>query len=109
MEKFDKIKFLQWLYNRLIYKYNYNVDDNVIIQLKQIIEYIKPKIYCTDITDEDLDKILAGYYIDYNLDACNEMKIGFTDSDRIKLRKQIKEIVNDVVNKRASKEILIKG
>lgn len=109
MEKTDKIEFIKWLCNRLIYKHNYHSNDDIIIQLNSIINYLKPKIYYTDISDQDLDKILPGYYIDYNLDACSEMKMGFTDSDRIKLRKQIKEIVNDVVNKRVSKEVLIKG
>jgi replicative superfamily II helicase len=111
MEKTDQIDFLNWLYNRLHYKYSYEKDDTVLVSILSIIQDLEPKVFYTDITDNELDKILSKYYIDFNLDKCDNSIIGFDDEDRKKLRNHIINIVNDVVNKRIpnNEEILIKG
>lgn len=111
MEKIDQIDFLNWLYNRLYYKHLYEKDDTVLSNLSIIIKDLKPKTFYTDINQQDLDKILSKYYVDYNLAKCEGSDIGFDENDKNNLRIMIVNIVNDVVNKRipTNEEILIKG
>ena len=108
MEKIDQINFLNWLYNRFHYKYNYPKDSFILYAIDCIIQDIKPKPYIVDISQEDLDKILSKYYVDFNLDRTSEMNIGFSNVDRQNLRTHTKNIVNDVVNKIIPQDILIK-
>lgn len=92
----DRINFIEWLINRLIYKHHYAENDSIIESLadiKYILKY-KPAI---DINDQCLDKIISKYYVDFYLDKCEDMTIGFTDDERKSLRQSIKNIVNDIL------------
>lgn len=104
----EHLKFIGWLINRLIYKHLYSQDDIVIknlIELKQELS----KDYECNIDQEPLDIILSNYYIDFNLDKTEDFKIGFTDKDREQLRVFIRQIVNDVVNKKIDARPIMKG
>jgi hypothetical protein len=104
----DKIQFLQWLINRLHYKYNCSSDNAIIIKLTEIIEYLQLPIN-VEISDLDLDKIINQYYVDYTLDRCDDMTFGFSENERIIFRKNIRSIIKDVINKNIPKDFLIKG
>jgi hypothetical protein len=87
----EDITYLEWLFNRLLYKYR---DNPIYInKTKDILQKIKnPQV---DINDTSLDKILAKYFIDFNLDK--EDNIGYNNEDRIRLRLTIRSIIKDIV------------
>ncbi len=105
----DKIEFIEWLINRMQFKYNCSRDDIIISQLLEIIEFLKPKPFHLSLSDIDLDKILSRYYVDFMLDKCDDMQIGFSDEERITFRNNIKNIVTDIINNNIPKDFLIKG
>jgi hypothetical protein len=91
------------------FKYNCDPNDVIVQELSSIIELLKPKPINVSISDGDLDKILSQYYVDFMLDKCEDIKIGFTEQERISFRNNIKNIIKDIVNKNIPKDFLIKG
>ena len=103
----DKKIWIGWLINRLIYKHNYQPDDEVIVQLSKLqLDLPQNKI---SITTNDLDKILAKYYVDFNLDACEDLKMGFSERERDNLRSTVLSIVNYIITKNSPQDFIIKG
>lgn len=92
----DRIDFIQWLINRLIYKHRYANDDVVIVSLLDI-KKILSEPQKIDITDESLDKIIVKYYSDFYLDKCDDWNVGFTEKERILLRQTLRNIVKDIL------------
>jgi hypothetical protein len=50
MEKINKekrqyIKFLSWLEQRLIYKHSYDRNDDIIVSIQKLINFLQPKLY----------------------------------------------------------------
>ena len=43
------------------------------------------------------------------LDKCEDLKLGFTQEERVHFRNTIKNIVNDIFNKNIPQGFLIKG
>jgi hypothetical protein len=105
----EKIKFLEWLKRRMHFKYGCAHDDSIIISLTQIIDFLRPKKYICDIDNSSLDKIISKYWIDFNLDRADDINLGFSEKDRVKLRNDIKNIVSDIINKNVPKDFTIKG
>lgn len=105
----DNIEFIEWLINRMQFKYNCTSNDVIISKLLDIIETLKPQEFKIDLTDTDLDKILSKYYADFMLDKCDDMNIGFSNEERTMFRNNIKNIVMDIINKNIPKDFLIKG
>lgn len=99
----DRINFIGWLINRLIYKHHYANNDTVIVSLKDIQRSIGLH-KDIDITDDDLNKIIVKYYADFNIDKCDDLNIGFTENERILLRKSIRNITNDILGTLQQKE-----
>jgi replicative superfamily II helicase len=99
MNNLGNINFLTWLMNRLIYKHKYRQTDSTIINLNKIIQDLgRPGDSATLMGDEDLDKIISKYYVDFLLDKTEDFHIGYSTEERNKLRSQIKDMVNDIVN-----------
>lgn len=107
-EKRQFIIFLSWLEQRLIYKHGYDKNDNIIVSIQKLINFLQPKPYLVDISQTDLDKIISHYYTDFCLDGSDDINFGFTESQREKLRNDIIHLVNDVVNRNIPKEFLLK-
>lgn len=105
----EKIQFIQWLINRLQFKYNCKPNDIIIQKLDEIIKALQPQPIHINISNLSLDKILSKYYVDFMLDKCEDMNVGFTDNERVSFRNNIKNIVRDIVNKNIPKDFLIKG
>jgi hypothetical protein len=92
------------------YKYLCSSNDPIVKKLIHTIAVLKkPQTVDINITDLDLDKILSKYYADFTLDKCEDMQLGFTNTERINFRNNIKSIVADIVNKNIPKDFLIKG
>ena len=113
MEKINKekrqfITFLSWLEQRLIYKHSYDRNDITIVSIQKLISFLQPKPYLMDICTEDLDKIISKYYADFTIDGSDYLSFGYTESQRERLRADVRNLVNDVVNKNIPKEFLIK-
>lgn len=113
MEKINKekrqyIKFLSWLEQRLIYKHSYDRNDDIIVSIQKLINFLQPKPYLLDICQSDLDKIISKYYADFTLDGSDDISFGYTESQRERLRADVRNLVNDVVNRNIPKEFLIK-
>jgi hypothetical protein len=98
------IVYLEWIFNRLLYKFK---DDSRYIEAAKIV---LNKIKCPQIsiTDDNLNRILSKYFVDFNLQKTET--IGFNDSDRKQLRTCIRSIIQDVLTNNIPKneEILIK-
>lgn len=92
----DRINFIQWLINRLIYKHRYANDDYAIKCLLEI-KKILSQPHQINITDESLNKIIVKYYTDFDLDKCDDLNMGFTENERSSLRQVLRNITNDVL------------
>lgn len=104
------IAFLKWLYNRLIYRYRLAEADQVSLYLRKIIEQILRPIEI-NISDDDLDKVLSKYYVDFYLNKesdNNNYNIGFTDEERQNLRTVTRNLMTDIINLNIPKNSLIK-
>ncbi len=108
MEKAYEInkRYIEWLIQRMIHKYNEDI--KIISPLYSILESTKPKRYNIDLHDNDLDKIISKYYIDFRIEKSKEIDIGFSNDDRKKFRSTLKKIVVDIVNKDIPKDFIIK-
>lgn len=105
-EENNKEQYLLWLIQRMLYKHGESKE--LVKPLYDIIEYLKPKVYTLDISDSDLDRIIAKYYVDFNLDACEDSNIGFSEDQRKELRRCIKGLMVDVLNRNIPKDNIIK-
>ena len=103
------IEFLEWLSKRLVYRYRYHENDIEIKQLRSIVNRLKSK-NSIKISNSDLDKIIAKYYVDFflNKEPYGDTSIGYTNQERDSLRKNIRSLVFDVVNKNIPQEKIIK-
>lgn len=108
MEKTYEVnkRYIEWLIQRMIHRYNEDI--SIVSPLYDILESIKPQKYNIDLYDNDLDKIISKYYIDFNIDKSEDMDIGFSHDDRTKFRETIKQIVIDIINKNIPKDSIIK-
>lgn len=91
----EYIVFLNWLSNRLIYKYGYSPDDQTIQKIISLTKDLDKKYY---ISDSQLDDIIRKYYADFDMEYSNDIKLGFTNKERENLRSTIRSIVQDVNN-----------
>lgn len=101
------INFLEWLSKRLIFRHGYLEYDDVIQKLKKCIDDIT--IIDIKISDDDLDKIISRYYADFYLEKTEDLNLGYTQTERKRLRQDIKSIVIDVITKNIPKEPIVKG
>ena len=107
MEKANKIRFVNWLINRLVHKHGYSTQNSIILALYELTKTIKePTI---DIDDDSLDKIISKYYVDFNLEKSDDLNIGYSNDERIKLRSCIRMLINDVIKNDIPKDFTIKG
>ena len=105
----DKIRFLEWLKRRMHHKYGCGLNDDIITNLTEVMELLKTRTYSYEIDDHSLDKIISRYWVDFNLDHSPDINIGFSEKDRIRLRKDIKNIVCDILNKNIPQDFTLKG
>lgn len=78
--------------------HKYSANDPVIIELSNMISSINDYKFL-NIGDNDLDKIISKYYIDFLLDKTDDLKIGYSHDERLEFRNNIKSIITDIVNK----------
>jgi hypothetical protein len=78
------------------------------VSIQQLINFLQPKPYSIDICQSDFDKIISKYYADFTLDGSDYLSFGYTESQRNRLRDDIRNLINDVLNKNIPKEFLIK-
>lgn len=96
-------KFLHWLCLRLQHFHNYRADNDIIKRLDKIVSY---QAFNMDLSDEDIDKIIGQYFVDFNLIKDDTCDIGYSDGQRNTIRGYIKSIVCDIYHKRVPKDIL---
>lgn len=96
-------EFLDWLCLRLQHFHNYDADSEIIHRLNNIASKEKFEI---NLSDEDMDKIIGQYFVDFNLTKDDTCDIGYSDSQRNAVRRYIKSIVFDIYHKRVPKNIL---
>jgi hypothetical protein len=106
MEKSPEINlsdtnFIGWLISRLEYLHGYAKDDPIICRLNKIKHSFK-------YSNNDLDKVISKYFIDFFLNKDTSTNIGYTDKERDDLRHAIKQIIEDIRSNNIPKEILLK-
>jgi hypothetical protein len=113
MEKSTKISidlsdadFIGWTTNRLRYLHGYANNHYIINRLNNIQHRLNTYDYKCN--DENLDKIISQYFIDFFLIKDESTNIGYTDQERKNLRNAIKQIMQDVINGDVPKEIILK-
>lgn len=103
----EDIAILQWIAQRIIYKFGESKEAWYIKYLNHLSERMNdPNIH---ITDNELDNIIAQYYIDFFLDKTDNMNFGFNEDDRITLRNNIKNIYKDINNQIMARPSIMKG
>jgi len=102
-------EFLLWLSQRLIYFHGYDPNDKVISNLQNIANRIVSKRYLS-ISNDDLDKILSHYYVDFYLEkgADDHLNIGYNNQERRKLREVTRSLVTDIINLNVPTQSIIK-
>jgi hypothetical protein len=98
--------FIGWSINRLKYLHGYTDDNYIIERLFRIQNRIGNYEYGCE--DENLDRIISQYFIDFFLIKDEGTDIGYTDQERINLRNAIKKIIEDVLDNNIPKEITLK-
>jgi len=113
MEKSTKINlylsdanFIGWLWSRLQYLHGYSKNDEILIRLSKIKNNIE--LLCSQYSDNDLDKIISRYFVDFYLDHDESTSIGYSNAERDNLRNAIKQIIADVREHNIPKDILLK-
>jgi hypothetical protein len=104
----DCVRFIAWIKQRLLNKHQYQNNDVVIKSLDQLSYHLSNSIG-RDLTDDEWDRIIEKYYADYNMDYSEDMGLGFDKNSRYKLRNNLKNLVQDVINHNVPKDFLIKG
>jgi len=105
----EDIEFLRWLSQRLIHLHGYDANDTVVFQLNKAIKnLLSPQKI--SMSNNDLDKIISKYYVDFYLEKQqdNNFNVGFSDQERNNLRKMIRDLVTDIMNFNVPKEPIIK-
>ena len=105
----EDIEFLRWLSQRLTYLHGYNANDTVVVQLNKAIKnLLSPQKI--SMSNNDLDKIISKYYVDFYLEKQenNNFNVGFSDQERNNLRRMIRDLVTDIMNFNVPKEPIIK-
>lgn len=97
-QKREYIIFLSWLIQRLIYKHSYDKKNSIISSIEKLIDFLQPKQFCINIDQKNLDKIISKYYVDFNFDGSDDINFGFTETQRNRLREDIRNLINDVIN-----------
>lgn len=98
---------LNWIANRIIYKFGELKDEWYIKYLVHLADRMNDPDIC--ISDDELDNILAQYYVDFFLDKDDNSKFGFSEKDREILRTNIKNIYKDINNQISAKPYIMKG
>lgn len=96
-------EFLHWLCLRLQHVHNYDADSEII---QRLLSIISEQTFHIDLSDDDIDKIIGQYFVDFNLTKDDTCNIGYSDSQRQAVRSYIKSIVLDIYYKRVPKDIL---
>lgn len=98
-------QFLEWLVKRLYHVHGYDINHDINQRLSIIGNNLK--IYQQKCSDEDLEKIISQYFIDFFLDKDETTSIGYTDKERQNLRDTIKKIIEDVRFNRIPQKIIL--
>lgn len=98
-------QFLEWLIKRLSNVHGYSIDNDIINRLSNISKSIE--LYNKKCSDDDLDKIISQYFVDFFLTKDETTSIGYTDKERDNLRNAIKKIMDDIRLNRIPKEITL--
>lgn len=98
--------FIEWTINRLKYLHGYSDNNYILKRLSNIQDRLISYDY--KCRDENLDKIISQYFIDFFLMKDQATNIGYTDQERINLRNAIKKIMEDVIRGNIPKEIILK-
>lgn len=97
MNNLDQI--FSWIKKRCAFRYQENANSQMISCLEDI-ETLMHKLRDCQIPKENLDKIIAKYYFDFEFDRAIgdeiDSSIGFTDKDRQILRHNIINIYKDI-------------
>lgn len=105
-QNFSDAEFITWLISRLQYIHGYSIDNNIIVRLEKIMN--KSTMYQPLCSDEDLDKIISKYFVDFCLTRDYSLSIGYTEEERNNLRQSIKQIITDVILRNVPEDILLK-
>jgi vacuolar-type H+-ATPase subunit I/STV1 len=92
------------------YLHKYNEQDQILSTLNLLIKRLKNKQELL-ISNQDLDQIISKYYVDFYLEkgsGSDDINIGYTNAERVKLRQTIRSLVNDILNLNLPQEFTIK-
>jgi hypothetical protein len=96
-------EFLHWLSLRLQHFHKYDADHDIIHKLQNIAS---KQMFRIDLSNQDIDKIIGQYLVDFNLTKDDTCDIGYSEDQRKAVRDYIKSIVLDIYHKRVPKDIL---
>lgn len=99
-------QFLEWVILRLHHVHGYKPDSDIIKRLLLINH--KFKLHEKHCVDEDLDKIISQYFVDFFLTRDDTTSIGYTNQERNNLRNAIRQIIADVKLNKVPKDIILK-
>lgn len=84
--------FIDWLGNRLEYKYNENKE---ILQALQVLKdnfIFVPKKINTKFVDE----ICKKHYVDFDMEKSPDLNMGFTEGDRMRIRNFVLDVISSI-------------
>jgi hypothetical protein len=83
-------EFINWIVQRMKHKYK---EDTIIINS---LNYINENFIFVPkkISLEFVDKICSKHYPDFNLEKCDDLNFGFDESERMRLRNFVLDIIS---------------
>lgn len=93
-ETIRDINFLDWLYQRL--KFKYREDESILEQINCISKEYKllPKKIPVDL----INKICKKHYPDFDIEKTPDLNIGYTNTERLQIQNLVLDIISDTTN-----------
>lgn len=90
--KISDIKFLEWITNRLNYKYSENTE--ILDVLKSITseKITMPK----DLDNDMVEKCCRKHFFDFDMEKSEDFRVGYTEDERNDIRKLITDIYSTI-------------
>lgn len=93
------LELLDWISNRLLYKYRESEEAEIFQKIQTIKNYIIDRSEISlDINKEQLDTILVKYYADFYLDSSDYVQIGYTEDQRNGIRNSVLSMAKEILD-----------
>lgn len=93
----ELIDFVDWICNRLRFKYKETIDTDTVNKFDKIKSILGSKNINIRLSQDQLDNILCKYYADFYMDSCDNVNIGYTDTQRDSIRQSIMSISKEIL------------